>query len=207
MAYLYLASVLIAFNVWTRLDGVVFIAGGGMMLLIDFIQKKSFKNWKNFIPIAVYGIIAISPIILWEAFKSLKIVNVYAEGDVFRKDFFFDPDKLNTLFNAVWKILKSKQIFGLTFTIFIIVIILNVRNITKKNGILLVGIFVTFLLYSFLYYQMDTGSSKFGYSITGMVNGSYKRGMFPFLPLICYYMATSVFITKLFNIIMKPTRK
>jgi hypothetical protein len=204
---LYLSAVLLAFNVWTRLDGMVFAFGGGFMLIFQLIKDKSYRTIKSYFPLLFYTIIVLAPIVLWESFKTLRINDIYESSKAFRTDIFFDSSKISELRKLIWSILKNTQLYGLSFVAFLIIFVINIRNVLKNNFVYLLGIIVSFLLYCFMYYQMDNSSSSFNYSLSSMVLASFKRGMFPFIGLICFYMASSTTINKLVNKLMLPSKK
>lgn len=195
----WLSAVLLGFNIYTRVDGVVFILGGGAMLLFNMLKNKQLTMPKKYISLTIYAGITLLPIVFWSVFKAINIDAVYDSSNAFRKELFFDGEKLSVLTALVWKVLTSKQYYGYIMIFFIIALVLNARNIHKDKTALLIGLFTAFLIYFVLYYQMDNDGAKFNYSISGMVNSSFKRGMFPFLPIMCYYMATSKALNNVFN--------
>ncbi|MDA3880367.1 MAG: glycosyltransferase family 39 protein [Prolixibacteraceae bacterium] len=206
--HLLLGAILVGLNVWSRYDGLVFIGGGAVMLFMNIIAQKKYKKLKNYISLFLFILVSISPLIAWQSFQAIKIDGVFNSSDAFVSHLFFDPEKISFLIETIWAILKSTQYYGWTFIAFVIVLILNVRNIRNNNLYLLTGIIASFLLYSFLYYQMDNDSGNFNYSLQSMVSSSFKRGMFPFLPLLCYYMATSTILNKVAYFILEknPTK-
>ena len=201
--YLILGTVLLGLNVWTRSDGIIFIAGGGVMLLYHFISKKKFE-WKS---LSIYSIFSMLPFIVWQLFMKINIKGIYSNSDVFVKHLFWDGEKMSELMSLIWNIISSIQLYGVVFTLFGIILLLNFKFLRKDKPILLIGIFSSFLLYSFLYYQMDNVGDNFGYRISSMINSSFKRGMFPFIPVICFYMGSTTVITRLFKWIYKPLIK
>ncbi len=198
--YLILSIVLLGLNAWTRSDGVVFIAGGGVMLLYHFLLKKKI-DWK---PLISYSILSILPLVTWQIFMKINIEGIYSSSDAFVRHLFWDGEKMKELISLIWNIISSSQLYGVVFILFVIILLINFKFLRKDKPILLIGIFTSFILYSFLYYQMDNGGDNFGYSISSMINSSFKRGMFPFIPAICFYMASSTMITRLFKWIYKP---
>ncbi|MBT8326522.1 MAG: glycosyltransferase family 39 protein [Bacteroidia bacterium] len=206
-SYLILGAVLVGLNVWTRSDGVIFIVGGGLMLLIDGFRNHRMKIANYWKPLVLFGAISATPFIIWQAYSKFYIKNVYSSSDAFVKHLFWDSDKFTDLVSQVYTILESTQLYGAIFIIFVIVIIANIRNIIKTKPIMLISILISFALYFMLYYQMNNGGDGFAYSVQSMVRSSFKRGMFPFLPMVCFYMATTPMVNKFFNWIFKPIFK
>lgn len=200
--YFWIGAILIGLNVWSRYDGLVYIGGGAMMLFMEMIARKKFKHVKSYISLILFVLIAISPFVIWQSFQKLMIDGIYKSSDAFVKHLFYDSEKISLLVKMIFSVMKSTHYYGWTFAAFVVVVLLNIRNILKNNTYLFVGIIVSFLLYSFLYYQMDNESGNFSYSLQSMVSSSFKRGMFPFLPLLCYYMATSTVLNKLIRFIL-----
>ncbi len=206
-SFLLLGAIMIGLNVWTRSDGVIFILGGGAMLLIDGFRNHRMKIGNYWKPLVLFGAISAAPFIIWQAYSKFYIVNVYKGADVFVKRLFWDTDKFTDLVSQVYEVLKSTQMYGAIFIIFLIVIIASIKTIVKTKPILLIGILISFGIYFMLYYQMNNGGEGFSYSVQSMVKSSFKRGMFPFLPMICFYMATVPVVNKFFNWIFKPLFK
>ena len=198
-----LGIVLLSLNSWTRGDGIVFILGGGLMLLYHFILNKGLK-WKYLV---VYFIFSVLPFFIWQFFLKMKIPNAYGNSDVFVKYPFWDGEKIGELIGLVWDIVTNTQYYGLVFLLFAILFLLNIKFLKNDNLILLIGVFSTFLIYLFMYYQMDNGSDKFGYSLASMINASFKRGLFPFIPVIVFYMGSLTITTRFFKWIYKPIIK
>lgn len=202
--YLVFGAILLGLNVYTRSDGIVFIFGGGVMLLYDAYKNYKFKYKEYAKSILIYSAVAIAPFVLWFTYVKIFIPNAYSSSRVFKKTLHWDSSKLSELSSEVWALFSSYLLYGMFFTVFAIVLLLNIRNIVKKFPVLLVGILASFVLYFVLYYQMDFSSDNFGYSISSMVGSSFKRGLFPFLPVLCFFMATSPVIVKLFEKAYKP---
>jgi hypothetical protein len=203
---LVLAIVLLALNVWTRSDGVVFIFGGGIMLLFDAYRKYKFsvKNyWKTML---IYAVGTITPFLLWQIFLATYIPTSYSNSNVFVNTLFWDYDKFVGLFSLIWEVISSTQLYGITFILILVLLILNFKNTLVDKPTLGLGILTTLVTYIFIYYQMDNGSDKFGYSLGSMVKSSFKRGMFPFIPLLLFYVGTCMNVTRFSNWILKKKK-
>ncbi len=205
--YLLLGSLLLSLNAWTRSDGIVFIIGGGIMLLSDCINRKKLNLAKYWKQLLVYSAISLIPFLSWHIYMKIHVKNSYSNSDALIKHLFWDADKFSELIGLIWGIVSNTRLYGIVFILFAIVFLLNIRNLHKDKPILLIGIFFSFFLYAFLYYQMNNEGERFGYSLESMINASFKRGMFPFLPAICFYMASSSMVLRFFHWIFKPLIK
>ena len=201
--YFILGSIFIGLNVWTRLDGVVFVLGGGFMLFLDALIKGEIKSKRVWLDMIQFGGIAIAPLILWQLFAKL-IIDIPSSDGVFVTSLFWDADKFSQVFSLAKGVVTSTQYYGAFFLIFVVVTLLNLFFFRRDKWILLSGLVFTFFVYFMLYYQMDNGGDKFGYSIESMINSSYKRGMFPFIPIMAYYAGTSEVLQKTFKRLYKP---
>jgi len=176
---LYIASILLGFNVWSRNDGIVFSIAG-LVLMVFYAYKN--KSWKE---IAIYGSISFAPFILWTLYLKYKIGIVQ---DRFVNHLFWNANRFERLMLWIKSLVFNSQNYGLTFYLFLIALLLNIRDIHRDKFQLLILILISFVLYSAIFYQLD--EVKQG-SLDSMMQYSYKRGLFYFIPLVLFYVAVS----------------
>ena len=181
LRYFILSLLLLIISTWSRSDSIVFCAVIGLILLLHALKTK---EWK--LPI-IYCFISVIPFIVWSVFVKLNIGANSA--DFFVKELFWDGEKFSMILKkCLTLILGNGMYYGITFYAFVIILALNSIEIFKtKNNFAIVTV-TGWLLYTLLYYQMDY---SFAGSVDAYINASYKRGMFNFIPLCWFFIATS----------------
>lgn len=178
--WLFLSAFVMAFTLFSRSDSIVFLAAAlAIMAWISFKEKK----WKE---IMIYGSVSISLFLGWMIY--LKLVIHSNSSDFFIKTLFWDGERLEKITGYILDFMVwDTQFYGITFWTFFLLLVINIKHwkfdLTK---FLLVSI-LAWLAYTFLYYQMDYKVA----SLDLFMKASYKRGMFCFVPLAWYYVATN----------------
>jgi len=183
----YIASLLLmAASMWSRSDSIVFVAGYGLVFLFDYFKTK---EWLK--PL-IYVVSCFFVFMIWNLFIK---INVGANSsDFFVKYLFWDGVKFGQIFSKAFDLmLGSGTLYGITFYVFVIFLALNIVDIVRKIDLLVVFTVSTWLLYTFLFYQIDYG---FAGSIEAYLNASYKRGLFNFVPLAWFFVAVSPMSSK-----------
>jgi hypothetical protein len=189
--FFYLSILTLLFGTWTRSDAIVFYPGIMLVLLYDAWKTRSIKY------LISYGVISVIPFILWHFYLTAHIER--QQDSFFIKSFFFDTHKLGNVLSAAWTMIKNTSLYGIIFYVFIPVVLINVVNIYKRRDMLafLVIAFGGWLLYTMLFYQMkNTDGSLFAPG--GWMLSGYKRGMFSFVPLAVFYIATNQYALRLY---------
>ncbi len=192
-SYFIVSLILMAGSMWSRSDSIVFVAGYGLLFLIEFVKTR---EW---IKPLIYLSSCFAMFMIWNLFIK---VNVGANSsDFFVKSLFWDSNKFTQIFSKSFDLmLGSGTLYGITFYAFVIFIALNIVPIVLTANRLVIFILSTWLLYTLLYYQIDYG---FAGSIEAYLNASYKRGLFNFIPLAWFFIAVSPlsekWLTKLNN--------
>lgn len=173
---LILCGVLLGANVWCRTEGIVFIGAVGLLLLIDLIRRKEYKN------LIWVALLAFLPIIFWSLF--MKINNMYSESIAITKPY-WDAEKMGTIWEYLWALIKNTTFYGYTFYVLLIAFLTNLWFLIKKkdNMYLLIGLVLSFVFYIIILYQIDYVWDK----ITNVLSYSAKRFMFCFVPIVWYY--------------------
>ncbi len=172
---LYLGSLLLGLNIWTRTDGVVFILAALFVVSIDAIKRKM---WKEILPVTFSFI----PALLWMLFA--KMNNMYAESIAILYPY-WDAEKANT----IWEYMKSHYMntsyYGWTFIFFLFSFLFNGWYLMKKkdNLALLVMIVTASILYMVALYQVDYKWD----TIQNVLAYSAKRFLFCFIPIVWFY--------------------
>lgn len=203
--YFWLGALFIALVVWIRSDTIVFTAAALLIVGLDFLRTK---DWKRTI---IYGAITAAPFVIWALYLRLKI------GTSTGGKFDFGMGYNSERFDLVWGYIKAflfggqkgaidgGQLYGIVFMLFFLVLLINVALI-YKNGVsafindnrnTLLFLFVSFFAYAFLFYFIDVKVQRA--PIASLMESSFKRGMFCFIPIALFYVATSNASTWLFS--------
>lgn len=185
--HLYVASILLAFNVWTRNDGVVFNVSGFLILLYHAIRNKVWKE------LAIYLSISFLPLIIWTLYLKYFLGIIQ---NIFVNHLFWDANRFKELVQWIKVLLKNTNLYGLTFYIFLISLIFNVKNLLKDKFSLLLLIIFSFVFYTGIFYQMD--ETKGLAPLASMMQNSFKRGLFYFVPLVLFYASTNHTMNQIF---------
>ncbi len=183
----YIASILLALNLWARNDGIVFNFAGLLLLIYDSIRSK---RWNE--PI-LFFLITFSPFICWTIYLKL-IIGI--SQDRFVDHLFWDSGRIKTIFLWVKSLLSNTNLYGLTFYLFFLAIFLNIKNVLKDKQRLLILIFLSFLFYCMIYYQFDDLKQD---PLNAMMSTSFKRAMFYFVPLVLFYCSTNKMSQRIFS--------
>ncbi len=186
--WFYLSAFTMAFNLFSRSDSIVFVMATLLVMTWMAIKEKKFAD------LIRYGAISLSLFVGWMCY--LKWVIHSNSADFFEKSLFWDGEKLDKIINYILEFtVYETQFYGITFWMFLALLALNVRvwrvDMTK---FLLISL-VAWIAYTFLYYQMNYKVA----SLDLFMKASYKRGMFCFVPLAWYYVATNRASSWFFN--------
>ncbi len=186
--YFILCLLTISFALWTRSEVIAFAFVLGLFELYKTWKNKQYKN------ITLYTISTLAPFILWQL-----IVKYILQADVSQvisSGFDWNSIKFSNMMKQMNFVLFHKTYFAYTIRIFLVLLILNII-FYKKNAHLytITGIiFLTYIVFIFIYYQINDDYSKF--STGGFIGSGYKRGLFYFIPIICYFIVTNYLFKK-----------
>jgi hypothetical protein len=203
--YFWVGSVLMAFVIWIRSDTIVFIAAA---LLIVGINAIKTKDWRNTL---IYSAIAVAPFIIWNLYLKLKI-HAAQEG---RFDFGigYNSERFSLLWDYISAFLfggqhgaiDGGQLYGLVFILFFLFVIVNfvwgvktgVKQVIADNMYPLTFFFVSLLFYASVFYLINEKTQNA--PISSLMESSFKRGLFCFVPLALFYVATNPVSSFLFG--------
>ncbi|MFN8276149.1 MAG: hypothetical protein U0T84_01575 [Chitinophagales bacterium] len=188
-----LSVVAMCFSIWTRSDVVVFI--GAILLVLAWYSYRT----KTFRHLLLY-LIPLVPFLVWNAYTKAHIPR--AQTGFFIQHLFFDAGKLGKVCSAAWEIMSSSNIYGITFYLFILALVINILAIVKQRDKWEVLAIIAVALggYTLLFYQMtDADGSLFAPG--GWMQSGYKRGLFCYAPLVLFYVAISKYVSMAFDLI------
>lgn len=182
---LYMGSLLLGLNIWTRTDGVVFIGAALLAALIDMIKNK---DWKPLLPITA----SLLPAILWVVF--MKAGNFHAESIAIVQPY-WDAEKAGIIWNYMKSHYLNTLYYGWTFVVFFISFLVNCRQLIKKqdNMLMLVMIIAASVLYMIALYQIEYKWD----SIQNVLAYSAKRFLFCFVPIVWFYSMSNDLVKRL----------
>ena len=172
---LYIGSLLLGINIWTRTDGIVFIGAALLAVLIDGIKNR---NWKAILPVTA----SLIPALLWVIF--MKVSHFYAESIAIVRPY-WDAEKAGTIWHFMKLHFANTLFYGWTFVALLISLLLNGWYLIKKqdNLLLLIMIITAALLYMIALYQIDYKWD----TIQNVLSYSAKRFLFCFVPVAWFY--------------------
>jgi hypothetical protein len=196
--YFILSCILAGLSLWIRNDTIGFALAGALVIAVFSTEKK----WRQ---AGIYLASALLPFILWTLYLKFKIQT--NQGSRFIDHVgMINMAKLKLMLNYVvsyftWtqfgNMAPGIQLYGLTFMLSFLVIILNIRNIKKDKPYILVFLLVSFAVYFMIFYLID--EQKQNAPISSLMESSFKRGMFCFIPPLLYYVCTSKVVSGLMN--------
>jgi hypothetical protein len=185
---LWLSAVLLMMNNWTRSEGLAFIAAACCLLLWHSIKEKSYKK------LFLFSGLCIFPFLFWQIF--LKIEHLESTN-VFIYKPYWDYEKASYIVKEAWMLLKNSTYYGITFTLFFIVLLSNIWNIYKKRECVftILAFVLSLVFYTILVYQVD----YLWDTLDHIMHYSYKRFLFAFVPVAWFYIATNYNVKWLFD--------
>ncbi|MDR0605403.1 MAG: glycosyltransferase family 39 protein [Bacteroidales bacterium] len=177
---LFLSAILLAINVWCRMEGIVFIGAVLCILFVDMLLKKNYKDY------ILYTLITVSVFIVWNVF--MKLNGLFAESIIIAKPF-WNGEKLNNIWKYMMDLYTNTTFYGITFIVFVIGFFTNLWFLIRKrdNLYLLSVILLAMLFYIILLYQIDYVWD----TMENVLMYSAKRFMFCFIPVIWYYIVSN----------------
>jgi hypothetical protein len=177
---LWISASLLMANNWVRSEGIAFIGAACVILLFWCIRQKQYGK------LFIFGALCVFPFLFWNIF--LRFNHLESEN-VFIFKLFYDDAKLSDMKREIWELFKSTTFYGITFILFLIILISNVISIFKRkdHAVTLLLILLSWIFYNILFYQIDYVWD----SLLNVLRYSYKRFLFSFVPLLWFYIAVN----------------
>lgn len=203
--FFWLGAILMAFVIWIRSDTIVFIAAALLIVAIDFLRNRNLKD------LLVYSFIVVAPFVVWNLYLKLKI----QVAQVARFDFGigYNTERVELmsdyisafLFGGQHGSIDGGQLYGLVFILFFLFLVVNAAWVYKtgiKKALLdnlnvLIFFSVSFILYASVFYLINEKTQNA--PISSLMESSFKRGLFCFVPLALFYVAANPVSTYLFS--------
>jgi hypothetical protein len=195
--FFWLGAVLMAFVIWIRSDTVVFIIAALAIVGVDFLRNK---KWKDLL---IYSSITVSPFVIWNLYLKLKIHA--AQDGRFDLGIGYNSERVDLmssyisafLFGGQHGNIDGGQLYGLVFVLFFLLVFFNivwiakdgVKKVLLDNLYILTYFFVAFVFYSSVFYLINEKTQNA--PISSLMESSFKRGLFCFVPLAFFYIAAS----------------
>jgi hypothetical protein len=188
--FLWISAILFMLGLWCRHDTIGFALAAILIVSFRFFKEK---NWKL---IGAYALIVMSSFIVWSLYLKFKI-DIPATSrlvDSFSPNF----QKLDIMITYVISMLSWKQfgalppgylLYGLGFLLPILFTLINIKTIKTNKPFVLVFFAISFLVFFMIFFLID--EKKQAATIFELMESSFKRGMFYFLPTLIFYAATT----------------
>jgi len=188
----YISLLALAFTIWTRTEAVIFAVP-----LFLIILKRNRKNIKlTLSKLSLLTVFTLVPFLTWQLF--IKTLSSLPSAQPVIKKLFLDLEKLTDLLGQIKTIVFNTNMYALGFYFILFAILINLVFYKKSkatHAMTFILIF-SFFMYVWVYYQLDTD-----YKIIhqgSWIGSGFKRGLFYFLPIGCYYIGKSFFTQMLF---------
>ena len=184
---LYLGSLLLAVNIWTRSEGIVFIGAALAVVFADVLRNR---HWKDLLPVAA----ALFPALLWAVFSWVS--GFYAENIVIFRPY-WNAEKAGVIWAFMKAYYKDTQFFGWTVMAFSLSLLANGWFLLKRkdNLALLAMVVISLAFYVMVLYQIDYKWD----SIQNVLAYSAKRFFFCFIPMMWFYALSNHWARILFG--------
>jgi hypothetical protein len=195
--YLWLGAILTAFGIWVRSDTIVFTAASLVIIGIDFLRKRDLKDD------LAYAALIVAPFLIWTLYLKFKIAQTQTAR--FNLAIGYNAERMHAvtayvkayLFGGEYGRIDGGQLYGIVFLFFFLAIFINlvliykagVKKILIDKMYVLIFFFTALFLYTAVFYFISEKAQ--GEKITGLMESSFKRGLFCFIPVALFYTATS----------------
>ena len=156
-------------------------------------RQRPLFSWRNIRLCLLFGLPSCIVYVVWELY--LKHVLLVADmQQPFKIGLITLEGKFDYMMQLVTEVTASTQLYGIVFLLGLVVLVLNVlnalyrRSLALFNPVPLVLMLAAWCLYLLVYYQIDVPTLA---EFDGYISNGYKRGLFNFLPLVLFYVATS----------------
>ena len=199
-SYFTLSCIMIALSLWLRQDLIPFAAAGGLIVLWSAIKNK---GWKQ---VLIYGAAVLVPFITWSLYVKYSLHLSAAER--FGAGSFITLTKLKITGAYLWAYLGFGQqgdsppgyfLYGVAFLLPVLLIIANYKNLAKDWLVIPVYFLVSLVLYTLIFLLIDEKLQ--GATLQSLMESSFKRGLFCFIPVLLFYAAASSFSIRIFGLL------
>ncbi len=174
---MYLSAFLLAANVWSRTEGIVFVAAVGVIALWFGFRRGKIKE------VTGWGVTAVFPLVIWQLFMVL--YHLQGESTVIPR-LFWDPQKAEQIGASIIALMQIPNYYGWTFFAIPVGLLSNLWYLVRKrdNLNLLLIIILSLFFYMIILYQIDYVWD----SLENVLAYSAKRFLFCFVPLAWIYL-------------------
>ncbi|MDB4438723.1 glycosyltransferase family 39 protein [bacterium] len=179
----------LAFTIWTRTEAVIF----AVPLFFLLINRNDIKSCLP--KLFTLTLFTLVPFTAWQLFiKSLSSLS--SSQPVIRR-LFLDIEKLTDLLGQIIVIIFNTETYALGFFFILFAVLTNMIFFKKSKAThaMTFILIVSFVMYVWVYYQLDTDYKII--HVGSWIGSGFKRGLFYFLPIGCYYIGNSFLIQKL----------
>ncbi len=188
-SYFTLSCLMIAGALWLRSDLIAFAFAGLLFLALAHSKLKSKFYYLT------YTASFIIPLVVWNLFLKYNIGIQASDRIGGLKELSFEKTLL--LLKYVWAYVFIGQqgssppgyfLYGIAFLLPLAILLANFKNLKTQKPFEMMYFLAGLMLYSFLFLIVDEQKQD---SLQSLMESSFKRGLFCFLPLAVFYAATS----------------
>ncbi len=198
--YFILSCILTGLSLWIRSDTIGFALAGTWVIILF---ANTYTRWRQ---AGIYLASALVPFIVWTLYLKFKVDASQASRFAIPSGGGINMIKLKLMLSYIisyfsWvqfgTMAPGTQLYGLTFMLSFLLIVLNIRNIRKDKPYILVFLLASFAVYCAIFYLIDEKQQSA--SLSSLMESSFKRGMFCFIPPLLFYVCTSRVVTGMMN--------
>lgn len=175
--YLYLGTALTAMGLWDRLEAVFFFLACAVLIFIRCRQSRRYRD------LIFYSVISLLPFVIWELYLKYVLEGIVNINVRFYP--FWDPHKIQVMLEQIGDTSFSTLYWGIVVHLCLILIavsiVISLIRRKKDKWAMILCVFVAWITYMALYYQMDVDLERVGWLLY-----SYKRGMYAYLPPLLF---------------------
>jgi hypothetical protein len=185
---LILCGALLGGNILCRTEGIVFIAAVLLLLGVDALRSKRYRDF------AGASLFALVPLVVWTLYAKLN--GLYAESIAITHPF-WDAEKAGVIVSYMWSLYTNTLYYGWSFIVFGIAFLANLWFLIRRKDslYLLLGVGLSTVFYLLVLYQIDYRWD----TIDNVMSYSVKRFMFCFIPMVWYFSLTNRAVSALFR--------
>lgn len=213
--YFWLSALSMVGVTWIRSDTIVFTAAAFLLVGIYFLRHKNFKQT------AIYYTVSLAPFVVWMLYMKLKLGS--GQTNKFDLGIGYNAERWDLMTDYIHAFLfggqkgsvDGGQLYGIVFLLFFAALVANTAYFIWKltqsaefKGKWHIGFFNTgfnavlftvtaFVLYFTVFYLIDEEAQKA--PLYSLMESSFKRGMFFFIPTALFYVATNPLSAALFH--------
>lgn len=197
-AYFKVATLGIFFALWLRQDLIAFAVAGFALVLLHFFKHR---NWRFLMG---YSLAAIMSFAIWSLYVKYNLQHSAAER--FGAGSVITLQKLQLALTYLWAYLGLGQagnsppgyfLYGIVFPVSFLLILISVKQFLKEWAFTILYFALALALYTLIFLLLDEKLQNA--DLQSLMESSFKRGIFCFMPLALFQAAVTEKVKYFFN--------